>query len=117
MRGACSMNDALIKGMRLNEAIKQSNEYKEYVEAKYELLKNNDLCQRLKSFKMRNQELQSHPGINPLDEVIELAKEYDEVLNDSVVSSYLQAEQKVCKLMQKVYDIIADGLEFGDLDE
>ena len=65
-----------------------------------------EICDKLRNFKVRNKELQSHPGINPLDEVIGLTKEYDEVLNDYIVSTYLQAEQKVCKLMQNIYNNI-----------
>lgn len=111
------MKETLAKSKILNISIKQSKEYNEYLEAKKELQSNEDLCNKVICFKNRNKELQSHPDYNPLDEVIALTKEYEEVLNDCVVSRYLQAEQKVCKLMQEVYNKIAEGLEFGELDE
>ncbi len=49
--------------------------------------------------------------------MIELTREYDELLHNSVVSDFLQAEQQICKLLQRVFDSIAEGLEFDYINE
>ena len=49
--------------------------------------------------------------------MIELTREYDELLHNSVVSDFLQAEQQICKLLQQVFDSIAEGLEFDYINE
>ena len=93
----------------------ETEEYKNYLNTKRALCDNIDLCNRLKEFRARNYELQNRQGVNPFDEVNDLVREYDEVLQNSVVSEFLRAEQKICKMMQRVYNSISEGLEFDYL--
>lgn len=106
------MKEAINLSVQLNEHIKASEEYKRYIETKRALCDNMVLCNQLKEFKARNYELQNRQGVNPYDEMINLTKEYEELLHNSIVNDFLRAEQRICKLMQKVYEAIADGLEF-----
>ena len=106
----------VINGSRqLNEQIKQSAEYQNYIDTKKKLYANIDLCNQLREFRRRNYELQNRT--NPYDEVSGLVREYDELLHNSIVSDFLRAEQRICRMMQKVYNSIAEGLEFDYLDE
>ena len=73
--------------------------------------------QNRRFLKIKNYELQNRQGVNPYDEMIELTREYDELLHNSVVSDFLQAEQQICKLLQRVFDSIAEGLEFDYINE
>ena len=111
------MKDVINESKNLNNRIKQSCEYREYMEKKSELLKYPDLHRQLGEFKRRNNELQNRQGINPYDEVIGLVKEYDELIHNSVVSDFMKAELRICKMLQKLYESIAEGLEFDYLDE
>ena len=76
-----------------------------------------ELSRHLQEFRAKNYELQNRQGVNPYDEMIELTREYDELLHNSVVSDFLQAEQQICKLLQRVFDSIAEGLEFDYINE
>lgn len=106
------MKKVISESILLNEHIKQSPEYQRYISTKKLLHENTDLCQRLREFRAKNYELQNRRGDNLYDEVNALVREYDELLHNSVVSDFLIAEQKICKMMQKVFNSVADGLEF-----
>ncbi len=111
------MREVIYESKRLNNEIKATSEYKRYIDTKKTLYDNMDLCNKLKEFRSRNYELQNRQGLNPYDEVIDLVRDYDELLHNSVVSEFLRAEQRICKMMQEVYCSIAEGLEFDYLDE
>ena len=97
------MRQVINESKQLNEHIRASEEYRTYLRTKQALLENYDL--------------QNRQGVNPYDEMIELTREYDELLHNSVVSDFLQAEQQICKLLQQVFDSIAEGLEFDYINE
>ncbi len=111
------MREVIVASKRLNADIKATTEYKTYIDTKRALYDNIDLSNRLREFRNRNYELQNRQGVNPYEEVSNLVREYDELLHNSVVSDFLKAEQRICKMMQEVYCSIAEGLEFDYLDE
>ena len=111
------MKEVIQESKNLNQRIHQSIEYKNYIDTKRKLYDNVELCNELKEFRRRNYELQNREGMNPYDEVSALVREYDVLLHNSLVSDYLRAEQHICRMMQQVYNSIADGLEFDYLDE
>ena len=111
------MKEVIAESKLLNQHIHDSDEYKNYISTKRKLCQDKELCHQLKEFRRRNYELQNRTDINPYDEVLSLVIEYDELLHNSVVSDFLRAEQHICKMMQQVYNSIADGLEFDYLDE
>lgn len=111
------MKEVISESKQLNKRILDSAEYKNYIDTKRVLYDNMDLCNQLKEFRRRNYELQNYQGVNPFDEVSNLVREYDELLHNSVVSDFLRAEQHICRMMQEVYNSIAEGLEFDYLDE
>lgn len=109
------MIEVINESKLLNQRIRETEEYKNYVNTKHILCDNIDLCNRLKEFRAKNYELQNRQGVNPFDEVNDLVREYDEVLHNSIVSEFLRAEQRICKLMQCVYNSLSEGLEFDYL--
>lgn len=111
------MKDVIEESKKLNDNIHNSEEYKKYIDTKRKLYDNMELCNQLKEFRRRNYELQNRQGVNPYDEVLSLVLEYDELLHNSIVSDFLRAEQHICRMMQKVYSSISEGLEFDYLDE
>lgn len=100
---------------QLNKRIKDTEEYRKYLNTKRALCDNIELYDKLKEFREKNYELQNRQGENPFDEVNDLVRDYDELLHNSVVSDFLKAEQRICKLMQQVYNSISEGLEFDYL--
>lgn len=111
------MVDTIKESIKLNEQIKQSLEYQKYIDAKQALCDNMELRNQLKEFRRRNYELQNQMDYNNYDQVYSLVSEYDEILHNSIVSDYLMAEQQICKMMQKVFQTVAEGLEFDYFDE
>lgn len=111
------MKEVINQSKELNKHILNSVEYQNYLDTKRILYDNMDLCNQLKEFRRRNYELQNRQGINPYDELCNLMREYDELLHNSVVSDFLRAEQHICRMMQEVYNSIAEGLELDYLDE
>lgn len=111
------MKQVIEESKQLNEHIRSSEEYKTYIQTKQALRSDEQLCNQVKEFRARNYELQNRQGVNPYDEMIELTREYDELLHNSVVSEFLQAEQSICKMMQQVIDSVVEGLEFEYIDE
>lgn len=111
------MRDVINQSKELNKHILNSAEYQKYLDTKRTLCVNMDLCNQLNEFRRRNYELQNRQGVNPYDELCNLTKEYDELLHNSAVSDFLRAEQHICRMMQEVYNSIAEGLELDYLDE
>ncbi|MBE5944166.1 MAG: YlbF family regulator [Lachnospiraceae bacterium] len=111
------MKEVINQSKELNKRILDSTEYKYYLETKKSLKDSPELSHQLKEFRRRNYELQNRQGVNPYDELCNLVREYDDLLHNSTVSNFLRAEQHICRMMQEVYNSIAEGLELDYLDE
>lgn len=97
---------------KLNQIIKDSDEYNRYLAAKKNVMDNQELYQAMNAFRRRNYELQIYDdGVNRYQEIHNLALEYEKVLRNPVVNEFLQAEQILSRKMTEVYEVIADGLE------
>lgn len=97
---------------RLNQTIKESPEYQNYLTALNRLRENQELYQAMNVFRRRNYELQSYDdGINRYHEINNLGLEYEKVLRNPLVNEFLIAEQILSRKMTRVYELIADGLE------
>lgn len=115
--GGVGMKSVIIESAHINEHIKNTEEYKSYLNAKNNLYSHEELFGAFREFRAKNYELQNRVGVNPYDEVSALVNEYDELLHNSIVSDFIRAEQNICKMMQRVYNTIAEGLEFDYPDE
>lgn len=111
------MEEVLKLSKQINLGIKQSKEYIRYLEAKKTLIANEQLSAGLREFRRKNYELQRRNSGNSFDETVELSKEFDELLHNSIVCEFIAAEQHICKMMQQMYISIAEGLEFDYLNE
>ncbi|MBQ9607997.1 MAG: YlbF family regulator [Lachnospiraceae bacterium] len=111
------MKEAINQSKKVNELIRQSEEYNRYITAKRALYSDEELSRQLREFKMRNRDLQNIHGYDAYDAINSLVKENDNLLNNTIVNDYLRAEQKICRLMQQVYISVSDGLELEYLDE
>ena len=97
---------------RLNQIIKESPEYKNYLTTIKKLRENQELYQEMNSFRRRNYELQSYDdGVNRYQEIHNLSQEFERVLRKPVVNEFLVAEQILSRKLAEVYEVIADGLE------
>ena len=97
---------------QLNQIIRDSMEYRNYIEAKNRVKANQELYQAMNTFRRRNCELQSYDdGMNHYDEIHNLSQEYEKVLRNPLVNEFLVAEQIFSRKLAQVYEVIADGLE------
>lgn len=97
---------------KLNQVIKESEEYNHYKKTMENVMKNQELYEAMNSFRRRNYELQSYEdGVNWCQEIHNLGLEYEKVLRTPVVNEFLVAEQIFSRKMAEVYEVIADGLE------
>lgn len=107
------MQQAIELAAKLNQQIKNSKEYRRYVETNRRLRDNHELHERFDEFRRRNYDLQFSEGDSNLyDEVFNLVKEYDTILQDSIVNDFVLAEQRMGSLMQELYSTLSEGLEF-----
>lgn len=106
------MHQAIKQAAELNRQIRSSEEYRRYVEADRLLKENPEIYGRFNEFRRRNYELQFSEGDSNLyDEVFGLVKEYETILQDSLVNDFILAEQRFCSMMQDLYAALSEGLE------
>jgi len=97
---------------QLNQVIKDSEEYQNYLQAKNRVKENEELYQAMNSFRRRNFELQNYDdGVNRYEEIRNLSMEYEKVLRKPLVNDFLVAEQIFSRKLAEVYEVIVDGLE------
>ena len=111
------MHEILEESAKLNETIINSKEYQRYLETRSALKADEELYRTFKEFRKKNFELQNLQDINPYDEVHSLVREYSDMIHNSKVSDFVRAEQRICSLLRKTYNKIAEGLEFDDPNE
>lgn len=97
----------------LNQTIKNSDEYKQYMSSMHKVKENRELYQAMNSFRRRNYELQSYDdGVNRYQEIHDLALEYEKILRNPLVNEFLVAEQIISRKLEQVYETIVEDLEF-----
>ncbi len=97
---------------QLNQVIKDSEEYRNYLSAKDRVKGNQELYQAMNAFRRRNLELQTYnDNVNRYEEIHNLSLEYEKVLRNPLVNEFLMAEQILSRKLAEVYEVIAEGLE------
>lgn len=97
---------------RLNQIIRESEEYKTYVRTMKRVQEETELYHAMNAFRRRNYELQSYEdGINRYQEICNLSQEYEKVLRHPVVNDFLVAEQIFSRKLAAVYEVISEGME------
>ena len=77
------MSDVVELSKKLNETIKESEFYRNYLACRERLYEHPDLLRGLNEFKKRNSEIQNRGSVdNPYDEVVALFEEYDAIVQD-----------------------------------
>ncbi len=108
------MNNAYDLAHQLARAIKDSDEYKSYIEKKDALDQDEKNKKMVEDFQKQILELQlDYMSGKEIDEnEIEKLGKLEEVLNlNPVINSYFQAELRFSKLVQDINNIIGDAIE------
>lgn len=106
------MKDIMKVSEELNKMILESDVYTMYIKAKEKLMERPELLDSVRRFRQRSYDIQENSNIdNPFDEINNLSREYDEVVHDTIVSEYIGAEQRFCKMMNRMYETIAADID------
>lgn len=111
--GEIKMDDMIMESKKLNQMIKSSKEYRDYVHALNSIRSNEDLHRALVDFKNIYADALKYTEGNPYDELNRMYSENDELLHNSVVSEYLRAESAFSKLVKTVIDEVSNGIVVG----
>ena len=99
------------KAYELSNAILGSDVYKRFINARESLKKHEDLCAKANEYRHKNFMIQNSTSNNRVDELRELENEYRDILRNTIVREYLNAELLLCRTIQKINEIIVDGLD------
>ena len=105
------MNKIDVSLKQLLNAVKDSNEYKEYEIQLERVRQYPELKQQIDEFRKKNFELQNSPDYK-FEKLEEFAKQYAAFREDPLVSDFLAAELAFCRLMQRINLQLTDALNF-----
>lgn len=96
---------------KLNTLIRESEEYQKYCLYKKELSQTPELYEQVQEFRKRNFVLQLEADTYDKEAASRLSDEFRQVLENPLAASYLNAELAFCKMSQRVFKAICDGIE------
>ncbi len=106
------MADSVLEVSRqLNECLKASEEYQKYCLYRTELDQYPELFEKVQEFRRRNFEMQLQAGMGNNEAYPKLAEEYKHILENPLVSSYLNAELTFCKLSQRAIQAVCMDID------
>ena len=108
------------KAHELARALKQSPEYQEFKKAQKLVEQNQESHKMLKDFQTKQMELQSMQLLGqeiPAEKKQEYEKMMELLSLNPAISSYLQAEYQLGRIMADIQKILADALELKGREE
>lgn len=102
----------------LAQAIKASEEYKQYDEAKQKLKENAELEKMVKDFQSKQFELQAKQMTGEQltsEDMANVQQLYAILLKDPLAAKYVETEMRFSIMMKDVYEIIGEATGMGDM--
>jgi cell fate (sporulation/competence/biofilm development) regulator YlbF (YheA/YmcA/DUF963 family) len=93
------------------QAIKETEEYKEYVLQKDKVLQYPVLKSQIDEFRSRSYRMQVQ-GCDQIEEIEAFEREYEKFRENTLVADFLAAELAFCRLMQRLNVSVVAGLDF-----
>ncbi len=95
------------------DKIMTSNTYKDYLYQREKIKKQPELYEKVNEFRKRNFDLQNETeSEDMLDRVEDFEREYEKFRENPFVDDFLRAELAFCRMMQEVYVLLADEVDF-----
>lgn len=95
------------------DKIMTSDTYKEYLCQREKIKKQPELYDKVNEFRQRNFELQNGTDSEDmLDRIEAFEREYEKFRENPMVDAFLGAELALCRLMQEIYMLLADEVDF-----
>lgn len=103
--------DIINSSKHLNALIRESDEYQKYCLYKKELSQIPELYERVQEFRKRYFVLQIEADTYDKEAATRLADEFGPILDNPLTASYLNAELAFCKMSQRVFREVCEGIE------
>lgn len=98
---------------RFAGTIMASDTYKDYLFQREKIKKQPDLYEQVNEFRQRNFDLQNEAdGDELFDSMEAFEKEYEKFRENPFVDDFLRAELAFCRMMQEVYVLLAEEIDF-----
>lgn len=95
------------------DTIMTSDTYKEYLYQRETIKKQPELYEKVNEFRQRNFDLQNEADSDDIfDRMEAFEKEYEKFRENPFVDSFLRAELAFCRMMQEVYVLLAEEIDF-----
>ena len=114
-KGENAMSDREIidAARQFAKTIMTSKTYKEYLYQREKLKKQPELYGKVNEFRQRNFDLQNESDSDELFDKIEaFDREYEQFRENPFVDDFLCAELAFCRMMQEVYVLLANEIDF-----
>ena len=93
--------------------IMTSDTYKAYLYQREKIKKQPELYEKVNAYRQTNFDLQNETDSDDIFERMEaFEKEYEKFREDPFVDGFLQAELAFCRMMQEVYVLLAEEIDF-----
>lgn len=102
----------------LAQAIKASEEFKEYDRIRQQVRENEELDKMIKDFQAKQFELQAKQMTGQemtAEDMGSVQQLYGILLKDPLAAGYIQAEMRFSLMMKDVYEIIGEATGMGDI--
>jgi len=98
----------------LAEAVKNSEEYLNFIDCKNSLAENPDTQRIVDEMRRKNFELHNSEGFdNPFDTIDDISRKYEYVDAQDVASDFLKAELCLCRMVQDICKTIIEDIDFN----
>ncbi len=95
------------------DTIMTTDTYKDYLYQREKIKRQPELYEKVNEFRQRNFDLQNEADGDDIFERVEaFEQEYEKFREDPLVDSFLQAELAFCRMMQEVYVLLAEEIDF-----
>lgn len=107
-----AVDQIIEKTGELMDLVRHTDAYREYHASLLEIRKQEGLYQKLNEFRHRSMMVNFIEDQDKKStEIDQVYKEYEEILIDPLTSRFLAGEQKVCRMMRKIYETIGDQID------
>ena len=95
------------------DKIMTSDAYREYLYQREKIKKQPEIYEKVNEFRQRNFDLQNETDSEDmLDRMEAFEREYEKFRENPLVDDFLRAELAFCRMMQEVYVLLADEIDF-----
>lgn len=106
------MTEFIQKAEELSAMLSDSDEYKRFLEAKNELEKDRELYNRVVEYRRRNFYIRNGNTNDKQGELKKLGEENGDILRNTVVREFLNAELILCRIVQEINTLVISKIDF-----